>query len=34
MAARGSVAKVEVTKMIQDTFGENFLGEFDKKIYV
>lgn len=34
MAARGSIAKVEVTKMIQDTFGENFLGEFDKKLYV
>lgn len=34
MAAKGSIAKVEVTKMIQDVFGENFLGEFDKKIYV
>ena len=34
MAAKGSIAKVEVTKMIQDAFGENFLGEFDKKIYV
>ena len=34
MAAKGSIAKEEVTKMIQDVFGENFLGEFDKKIYV
>lgn len=34
MAAKGSIAKAEVTKMIQDVFGENFLGEFDKKIYV
>ena len=34
MAAKGSIAKTEVTKMLQDVFGENFLGEFDKKIYV
>ena len=34
MAAKGSIAKAEVTKMIQDVFGENFLGEFDKKVYV
>ena len=34
MAAKGSIAKAEVTKMIQDAFGENYLGEFDKKIYV
>jgi hypothetical protein len=34
MAAKGSIAKAEVTKIIQDAFGENFLGEFDKKIYV
>lgn len=34
MAAKGSIAKAEATKMIQDAFGENFLGEFDKKIYI
>lgn len=34
MAAKGSIAKNEVIKMIQTTFGDNFLGEFDKKIYV
>ena len=34
MAAKGSIAKAEVIKMIQDAFGENYLGEFDKKIYV
>ena len=32
--ARGNEAKSKVEKIIQDAFGENFLGEFDKKIYV
>ena len=32
--ARGSIAKVEVIKKIQEVFGEDFIGEYDKKIYV
>ena len=32
--AKGVIAKAEVIKTIQAAFGENFLGEFDKKIYV
>lgn len=34
MAARGTNAKLEVTKKIQEAFGENFVGEIDKKLYV
>lgn len=34
MAARGTNAKIEVTKKIQEAFGENFVGEVDKKLYV
>lgn len=32
--ARGNNAKIEVQKIIADAFGENFIGEIDKKLYV
>lgn len=32
--ARGSEAKAAVVKKLAATFGENFIGEFDKKIFV
>ena len=32
--ARGSLAKENITKILADAFGNNFIGEFDKKIYV
>ena len=32
--ARGANAKVAVTEKIRNAFGEDFIGEFDKKIYV
>ena len=32
--ARGSLAKENVVKVLADAFGSNFIGEFDKKIYV
>jgi hypothetical protein len=32
--AKGAIAKAEVTKKIAAAFGANYLGEFDKKIYV
>lgn len=32
--AKGAIAKQEVIKKIQSVFGTDFLGEFDKKIYV
>lgn len=32
--ARGSLAKENITKILADAFGSNFIGEFDKKIYV
>ena len=32
--AKGAIAKQEVIKVIQSAFGENFQGEFDKKVYV
>ena len=32
--ARGSIAKENVTKLIARTFGNDFVGEFDKKLYV
>ena len=32
--AKGAVAKEGVIKKIASTFGNNFIGEFDKKIYV
>lgn len=34
MAARGTVAKQEVTKKLREAFGDNFIGEHEKKIYV
>lgn len=34
MAAKGSIAKAEVIKKIQDAFGDDFIGEVDKKVYV
>lgn len=34
MAARGSIAKEKVTNIIAKAFGKDFVGEFDKKIYV
>lgn len=32
--AKGTIAKQNVQKMIQSAFGSNYIGEFDKKIYV
>ena len=32
--ARGTIAKENVIKRIQAAFGENFIGEQDKKLYV
>lgn len=32
--AKGAIAKQEVIKKLQSIFGNDFLGEFDKKIYV
>ena len=34
MAARGSLAKDNVVKILSDAFGSNFIGEVDKKYYV
>ena len=34
MAARGTVAKQEVTEKLREVFGDNFIGEHEKKIYV
>ena len=32
--AKGASAKVEVQKKIAQAFGNNYIGEYDKKIYV
>lgn len=32
--ARGSNAKIEVVNKLQSAFGENFIGEIEKKYYV
>ena len=32
--AKGAIAKEEVVKKISEAFGSNFIGEFDKKVYV
>ena len=32
--ARGSLAKEQVTEKIKECFGQNYVGIFDKKIYV
>lgn len=32
--ARGAIAKVEVTKKIAQAFGADYIGEYDKKLYV
>ena len=32
--AKGAVAKENVIKILADAFGSNFIGEFDKKVYV
>ena len=34
MAARGSIAKLEVVKKIIDAFGDSYIGEFSGKQYV
>ena len=34
MAAKGTIAKENVTKILAEAFGSNFIGEFDKKVYV
>lgn len=34
MAAKGTIAKQNVVKKIQEIFGADFIGEVDKKIYV
>lgn len=32
--ARGAIGKVNVIKKIKEAFGADFIGEYDKKIYV
>lgn len=32
--ARGNIAKTNVTEKIKQAFGQNFIGEIDKKLYV
>ena len=32
--AKGTLAKEKVTKIIADAFGREYVGEFDKKLYV
>lgn len=32
--AKGTVAKENVTKIIAKAFGEDYVGEFDKKLYI
>ena len=32
--AKGAIAKEEVVKKISEALGSNFMGEFDKKVYV
>ena len=34
MAARGTEAKAYAVKKIAEAFGENFVGEIDKKVYI
>ena len=34
MAAKGTIAKENITKILAEAFGSNFIGEYDKKIYV
>lgn len=34
MAARGSIAKQEVIQKLKDAFGDNFIGEYEKKVYL
>ena len=34
MSVRGTLAKENVTKKIKEAFGDAFIGEIDKKIYV
>lgn len=34
MAARGTIAKQTVEKKLQEAFGVDFVGTYDKKIYV
>ena len=34
MATKGTTAKEKVTKAIADAFGADYIGEFDKKLYV
>ena len=34
MAARGTIAKQEVTEKLREAFGDNFIGEYEKKVYV
>lgn len=32
--ARGNIAKSKITKKIAEIFGQDFVGEFDKKLYI
>ena len=32
--ARGSIAKIKVIEKLKEAFGADFVGEYDKKIYV
>lgn len=32
--AKGTIAKENVTKVIANAFGDDYIGEFDKKLYI
>lgn len=34
MAARGTIAKQKITEKIAEIFGQDYVGEFDKKLYI
>ena len=34
MAARGTIAKQKITEKIAEFFGQDYVGEFDKKLYI
>ena len=34
MAARGSVAKENIAKKLQEAFGKDYIGEFDRKYFI
>lgn len=34
MAARGTLAKENIAKKLQEAFGKDYIGEFDRKYYI